>query len=29
MGELWEFYGIHSEKYGRNRSEFKLNVQTL
>ena len=29
MGKLWEFYGIHSEKYGRNCSEFKLKVQTL
>ena len=24
MGKLWEFYGIHSEKYGRNCSEFRL-----
>ena len=28
MGELCEFYEIHSEKYGRNCSEFKLKVQT-
>ena len=29
MEQLWEFYGIHSEKYWRNCSEFKLKVQTL
>lgn len=29
MGELWEFYGIHGEKYGINCSEFKLEVQTF
>ena len=29
MGELWEFYEIHSAKYWWNCSEFKLKVQTL
>ena len=29
MGESWEFYGIHGEKYGINCSEFNLKVQTF